>query len=53
MADRTALGVLNLEGYEVVNGKTKDKKYYFDIVPKFTTLKTVHFYTETEIERER
>lgn len=53
MSQQTAQEVLNIEGYEITTGKSKDKHYYFDAVPPTKDRKTVHFYTETEIDRYR
>lgn len=53
MADRMALGVLNLDSYGLSSGKGKEKKYYFRAVPKYSCLKTFNFYAEMESERER
>ena len=53
MSQRTAQEVLNIEGYVVSKGKSKDKHYYFDAVSPSKDRKTVHFYAETEIDRVR
>lgn len=53
MANRTAQGVLNLQGYEISCGRSKEKRYYFHAVPKDISLKTINFYTEFDSERER
>ncbi len=53
MSHRTAYGVLNLDGYRVVRGKSKEKKFCFSIVPADKSEKEYHFYTETDVERDR
>lgn len=53
MADRMALGVLNLDSYEISSGKSKEKKFYFHAAPAYSSLKNVNFYVEIESERER
>ena len=53
MADRMALGVLNLDSYDLSSGKSKEKKFYFHAVPSYSSLKNVNFYVEIESERER
>ena len=53
MSNRTAQGVLNIEGYEISKGKSKEKRHYFQAVPPLKHQKIVNFYAETEIDRER
>ena len=53
MSHTTAYGVMNLRGYRIVTGKTKDKKYCFQALPPDSTLRTFRFYTESDGERER
>lgn len=53
MSHRTAYGVINLQSYQVVRGKAKDKKFCFSIVPVDKSLKEYSFYTETDAERDR
>ena len=53
MSNRTAYGVINLEGYEACCGKTKDKHYYFHVVPPRKDIKMISFYADYECERER
>ncbi len=53
MSQRTAMEVLNIDGYVVTQGKSKDKHYYFDAVSPTKDRKNVHFYAETEIDRVR
>ena len=54
MSNTTADGVLNLLNYyEICRGKSKDKKYYFQVVPTSKDLKIVNFYVEFSAERER
>ncbi len=53
MSHRTAYGVMNLHGYKVLRGKTKEKKFYFSAVPADKSQKEYNFYTETDAERDR
>lgn len=53
MSQTTAQEVLNIAGYDIATGKTKDKHYYFDAVPPTKDRKVTRFYTETEIDRVR
>ena len=53
MSNRTAYEVINISGYEIFRGKTKDKRYYFQAVPPRKDLRTVSFYADYESERER
>ena len=54
MSNTTADGVINLLNYyEICRGKSKDKKYYFQVVPTSKDLKIVNFYVEFSAERER
>ena len=53
MSHTTAYGVMNLRGYQILCGKSKDKKYYFNAVSPDKGMREFHFYTETEGDRER
>ena len=53
MSHTTAYGVMNLTGYELCQGKTKEKKFYFQAVPPSRDMRVYHFYAETEGARQR
>ena len=53
MTHTTAYGVMNLTGYEVCRGKTKETKYYFQAIPPRREMRVYSFYAETEGDRQR
>ena len=53
MHHTTAYGVMNLQGYSVAMGDTKDKKFYFEARPPGGHLRTYYLYSESAAERER
>lgn len=53
MSHTTAYGVMNIKDYSVVCGKSRDKKFYFNVLPPGKDLREYKFYTETEGDRER
>lgn len=53
MSNTTAYGVINIEGFEICRGKTKDKRYYFHAVPPSKDSKMISFYADYDCERER
>ena len=53
MSNTTAYEVINVSGYEVCRGKTKDKRYFFHTTSTKRDSKSISFYADYESERER
>lgn len=55
MSERTALGVMDLCGYQVSTDTDKKSvgKYHFTALPPFEGMRTFYFYAESEGERIR
>ena len=53
MSNTTAYEVINVSGYEVCRGKTKDKRYFFHTTSAKRDSKSISFYADYESERER